>query len=100
RLDPDGFSGAAPRLAAAAGSEQSGLHYEVIEPGNLNCPPHCHSAEEEIFVVLDGEGTCLLGDAEHAVRGGSVVACPPGNRIAHAFRAGPETPLTMLTYGT
>jgi len=99
RLDRDGFRGVAHKLAAAAGSAQSGLHYEVIEPGNLNCPPHCHAAEEEIFLVLDGEGTCLLGDDEHPVRPGNVVACPPGDGIAHAFRAG-STPLTLLTYGT
>ena len=98
-LERDGFRGAARKLAATAGSELSGLHYEVIEPGNLNCPPHCHAAEEEIFVILGGEGTCLLGDAEHPVRAGSVVACPPGDGTAHAFRAG-STPLTMLTYGT
>ncbi|HEX6700629.1 MAG TPA: cupin domain-containing protein, partial [Gaiellaceae bacterium] len=100
RLDRDGYRGVAHKLAAAAGSEQSGLHYEVIEPGNLNCPPHCHSAEEELFVILDGEGTCLLGDDEHPVRAGTVVACPAGDGVAHAFRAGPDTPLTMLTYGT
>ena len=60
---------------------------------------HCHSAEEEIFVVPDGEGTLLLGEEEHAVRGGHVVARPPGTRIAHAFRAEDEE-LTILTYGT
>ena len=26
-------------------------------------PPHCHSAEEELFVVLGGDGRCVLGDA-------------------------------------
>ena len=98
-LDRDGYRGAARKLGAAAGSELSGLHREVIEPGNLTCPPHCHSAEEEIFVVLDGEGVCLLGEEEHPVRRGSVVARPPGTRVAHAFRAGAEG-LTLLTYGT
>ena len=102
RLDRDGYRGAAHKLAAAAGSELSGLHVEVIEPGNLNCPPHFHAAEEEIFVVLDGEATCLLGpdQQEHPVRPGHVIACPPSDRAAaHAFRAGSE-PLTLLTYGT
>jgi len=102
RLDRDGYRGAAHKLAAAAGSELSGLHVEVIEPGNLNCPPHFHAAEEEIFVILEGEATCLLGrdQQEHPVRPGHVVACPPGDPAsAHAFRAGSE-PLTLLTYGT
>ena len=100
RLDREGFRGAAHKIGAQAGTERSGLHYEVIEPGNLNCPPHCHAAEEELFIVLDGEGVCLLGDEEHPIRRGSVVACPPGDGVAHAFRAGPLAPLTLLTYGT
>ena len=98
-LDRPGYRGAARKLGAAAGSELSGLHHETIEPGNLTCPPHCHSAEEEIFVVLDGDGVCLLGEEEHPVRRGSVVSRPPATGVAHAFRAG-ATPLTLLTYGT
>jgi uncharacterized cupin superfamily protein len=86
-------------LGEAAGSVRTGLHQEVISQGKLNSPPHCHSAEEEIFVVVDGEGTLLLGDDEHTVRRGHVVSRPPGTRVAHAFRADSEQ-LTLLTYGT
>jgi uncharacterized cupin superfamily protein len=85
-------------LGSEAGSQRTGLNHEVIQPGNLNSPPHCHSAEEEIFVVLDGEATLLLGDEEHPLRAGHVVARPPGTGVPHAFRA--ETELTMLSYGT
>ena len=86
-------------LGASAGSRRTGLNHETVPPGKLNTVPHCHSAEEEIFVVLDGEGTLLLGDGEHAVRRGHVVARPPGTGVAHAFRAG-EQGLTLLSYGT
>jgi uncharacterized cupin superfamily protein len=86
-------------LGDALGSRATGLRHLVIEPGALSYPPHCHSAEEELFVVLDGEGTLLLGDEEHAVRAGSVVARPPATGVAHAFRAG-DGPLTVLAYGT
>jgi len=85
------------RLGDAVGSRSSGLLHMVVEPGALTYPPHCHSSEEELFVVLDGSGTVLLGDEEHPVRAGSVVARPPGTGVAHAFRAGDE-PLTLLAY--
>jgi uncharacterized cupin superfamily protein len=81
------------------GARISGLGLLVIAPGSLSYPPHCHSAEEELFVVIDGEGTVLLGDDEHAVRTGSVVARPPGTGVAHAFRAG-DAPMSVLAYGT
>ena len=78
-------------LGEAAGSRWTGMRHIECDAGTLTGPPHVHSAEEEIFVVLDGEGTLeLYGDAseKHAVRRGSVVARPPGTGVPHAFRAG------------
>ena len=87
-------------LGAAAGSLRTGLQHFVVAPGMLSNPPHCHSAEEELFVVLDGEGVLLLGEEEHAVGAGSVVARPPATRVPHALRAGEDRPLTFLAFGT
>ena len=86
-------------LGRAAGSERTGMSWVRLPPGRMGWPPHCHSAEEEIFVVLEGEGTLLLGDEEHALRSGHVVGRPPGTRVAHAYRAG-NPGLTYLAYGT
>jgi uncharacterized cupin superfamily protein len=90
-------------LGEAAGSRRTGLRHCEVLPGMLSMPPHCHSTEEEIFVVLDGSGHLLLwedgGVKEHAVRTGSVVARPPGTGVAHAFRGG-ESGMTLLMYGT
>ena len=87
----------------AAGSARTGLRHAEVLPGKLNAPPHCHSAEEEIFVVLEGDGHLLLWEGEqateHAVRAGSVVVRPAGTGVAHAFRGG-EHGLTLLMYGT
>jgi len=86
-------------LGVAAGSVKTGINYNRIPPGKLSCPPHCHSLEEEMFVILDGDGVCMLGDEDHAVSRGHVVARPAATRVAHAFRGGDEG-LTMLAYGT
>jgi len=90
-------------LGRAAGSRRTGLRHAEVLAGKLNAAPHCHSSEEEIFVVLDGEGDLLLWEAggvtEHPVRRGSVVARPPGSGVAHSFRAD-EQGLTLLMYGT
>ena len=98
-------------LAGAAGSRWTGLCHIELEPGVLSGPPHAHSAEEEIFVVLDGEGTLELTPSPHGaaafgdrpetqpVRPGTVVARPPGTGVAHAFRAG-ERGLTLVAWGT
>jgi uncharacterized cupin superfamily protein len=88
----------------AAGSVRTGLRHAVIPAGKATCPPHWHSGEHELFVILDGEGTLLLYDRhgdiaeEHPLRAGSVVSRPAGSGSAHMFRAGAGD-MTMLLYG-
>ena len=86
-------------LGDVLGSVRIGVGRLEVEPGMLSYPPHCHAAEEELFVVLEGAGTLLLGDDEQAVRVGSIVARPPGTGVSHAFRAG-DGGLTLLAFGT
>jgi uncharacterized cupin superfamily protein len=91
-------------LAADDRSTLSGLHWQKIDPGHRGCVPHCHSAEEEVFVILDGTATLELWRREGSVentelRTGHVVSRPPGTRVSHSFRAGTGG-VTMLVYGT
>ena len=70
-------------------------------------PPHVHSAEEEIFVILEGSGTLQLypsprsdGELEEfAIRAGCSIARPAGTQRAHGIKAGADG-LTLLAYGT
>ena len=95
------------RLGDAAGSERTGLTHYVVQPGKLMNPPHVHSAEEEIFVILAGNGSLLLypsvrdgGEIEEfPVRAGCTIARPAGTQRAHALRAGDDG-MTLLAYGT
>ncbi len=96
-------------LGSAAGSVRTGLNVVTVPAGKLNVPPHCHSADEEIFVVLEGDGELELAPTPTAwpnavtgtfpVRAGSTVARPAATRVAHCFRAGAGG-LTLLSYGT
>jgi uncharacterized cupin superfamily protein len=98
-------------LATRERSDQAGFHWERLAPGARGSVPHCHSEEEEIFVILEGGGTLHLWPSpsfaagtgaqqkELALRPGHVVARPPATRVSHWFRAGPDG-MTMLIYGT
>jgi uncharacterized cupin superfamily protein len=97
-------------LATRQRSLLAGLHWEQLGAGATAAPPHCHSEEEEVFVILDGDATLELWPSpvsqarggrreDVAIRAGHVIARPPGTGIAHSFRGGPGG-VTMLIYGT
>jgi uncharacterized cupin superfamily protein len=88
----------------------AGLGWEKLAAGRRGCVPHCHSAEEEVFVILEGAATLELWPSprlarngamkeEVPLRAGHLVSRPPGTRVSHSFRAGPDG-ATMLVYGT
>ena len=103
------FGGISKPLGRAAGAERTGLHLLRLEEGSAGAPAHCHSAEEEAFVVLDGRGTLELlpsprhasrvGPETHELRAGHIVARPPATGMAHMFRGGAGG-MTLLVYGT
>lgn len=102
---PTVFDGRVRRLGKAAGSVTSGLNHAVLSAGQQGAPAHCHSAEEELFVLLAGEGVLELwprgeeGPEEHSLRSGDVISRPAGTGIAHAIRPGDQG-MTYLAYGT
>ncbi len=93
-------------LTRGRGAVLTGLQHVRVPAGKMGWPPHVHAAEEEMFVVLEGQGTLLLYTAsrpeeppvEHRVSAGHVVARPAGSAVAHALRAGDED-LVYLAYG-
>jgi uncharacterized cupin superfamily protein len=97
-------------VGATAGATLSGLHHRTLRPGKASVPAHCHSAEEEFFVMLTGTAVLELIPSprpasdgveteRHELRPGHVVARPPGTRISHNIVGGDDGG-TMLVYGT
>ncbi len=99
------FDGRARRMAKVAGAATSGLNHVVLSAGQQGAAAHCHSMEEELFVLLGGEGVLELwqrgveSPEEHPLRSGDVVSRPAGTGVAHAIRPG-ELGMTYLAYGT
>jgi len=103
RRDRAGVHRTIAPIGHAAGAKLSGLTQFDVDPLSLANIPHCHSAEEELFVVLDGDGELELWDIHaesvgaHALTAGSVVARPAGTGVSHSIRAGAGG-LRMLGY--
>ena len=62
---------------------------EMEAPQGHMPPLHVHRAEDESFVVLDGELTLYVGDAMHTLRRGDVANAPM--HVPHTFRVESET---------
>jgi uncharacterized cupin superfamily protein len=107
----EGEAGRWVRLARQAGAEHAGVNYGRLEQDHDGAPPHCHSADEELFVFLEGGATFELWPSpldvlEHEaeresipVRSGHVVSRPPSTGVSHSLRAG-DAGASFLVYGT
>src|SRR5687768_3143016 len=62
------------------GAKLLGYSISVVPPGKRVCPFHNHRINEEMFLVLDGEGTLRFGDKEYPIKKHDIIACPPGDR--------------------
>lgn len=79
------------RISAQLGAQRLGYNLTVLAPGKRAFPFHNHRVNEEMFFVLEGEGTVRIGTQSHPVRSGDIVACPPG---------GPENAHQIINTGT
>lgn len=71
------------KLTSAATGGALSLWFETVPPGG-GPPPHVHHAEDEVFIVTEGEITFQSGDRSWVGHAGAVVFGPRG--IPHAFK--------------
>ena len=66
-----------------------------IAPGAPGAPPHVHKNEDEVYYILEGEMTFMLGDKIETAKAGSAVILPRG--IMHATWNEGDKPAKALT---
>ncbi|MEX6508757.1 cupin domain-containing protein [Jiella sp. M17.18] len=85
------YGGRDVSFGAMLGLEALGISYNEVPPGRSGCPFHNHHVEDELFVILEGEGEYRFGEGRHQVRTGDVLGAPAG---------GPETAHQLINTGT
>ena len=88
------------RLGTGTAATKLGISVDTVAPGMRACPYHFHYAQEEAFVVLEGEGTLRLAGETLAIRAGDVVFVPPGPDYPHQIVNTSAAPLKYLSIGT
>jgi uncharacterized cupin superfamily protein len=72
------------QFSTGIGARKLGYNLTELPPGKAQCPFHSHRAEEEMFLILEGEGELRFGDQRYPIRRNDVIACPTGGpEIAH-----------------
>ena len=83
------------------GAKKLGYNLTVLPPGKVQCPFHCHHAEEEMFLILEGEGELRFGDKRYPIRKHDVIACPTGGaEVAHQIVNTGTTAMRYLSLST
>ena len=95
------FAGEAARVGGLIGAKKLGCQYQVLPAGKAAYPRHAHHVNEEMFVILSGEGSYRHGDEIFPVRGGDVIAAPAGDAsTAHQIFNSGSGPLRYLSIST
>jgi uncharacterized cupin superfamily protein len=95
----EGSGGATWRLARKTlGAEAFGFNVVDIAPGG-EIPAHDHAEEdqEEVFIILDGQGTIVAGDEEHDAPAGTYCRFAP--EVNRTIRNKSDAPVRALLIG-
>lgn len=83
----EGIGANQANFSKALGLTELGASYMEVRPGDAQSPFHVHYQEDELIVLLEGEGTYRFGDATYPVKAGDVLSAPKGGTsYAHQLR--------------
>ena len=85
------------RLARGTAAQKMGASIDIVPPGKRSCPYHFHHAEEEMFIVLEGEGTLRVAGEMLPIRSGDTIFIPPGPEYPHQLINTSDKPLKYLS---
>ena len=88
------------RLGTGTAATKLGISVDILPPGKRGCPYHFHYAQEEAFVVLEGEGHLRVAGEMLALKAGDVVFIPPGPQYPHQIVNTSAAALKFLSIST
>ncbi|MDQ6824041.1 MAG: cupin domain-containing protein [Candidatus Eremiobacteraeota bacterium] len=82
------------------GARKLGYRLVTLPPGKISCPLHAHAAEEELFLVLEGEATIRTLRGDVRCRAGDAIAFPVGDIGTHTLVNTGTKPCRVFMLGT
>lgn len=97
----DRFGAIVAPLSDELGLSGLGVTLITVEPGKSGFPFHNHLANDEMFIILEGEGIYRFGNSEHPIKAGDVCGAPRGGAdTAHQIMNTVLTPLKYVAVST
>ena len=95
-----GFEAKFGAVGRKLGARKLGCRLVVVAPGKKAWPYHLHHRNEELFVVLAGEGGLRYDGQSYPLRAGDVISVPPGPGTAHQIVNDSDGELRYLAIST
>ena len=93
-------AGVIGRRVAGTVAQKLGASVDIVLPGKVTCPYHSHYTQEEMFIILEGEGTLRVAGEMVPVRAGDVIDIPPGPEYPHQLINTSNAPMKYLSIST
>lgn len=88
-------------IAPALGAKKLGYNITCVPPGKCAFPFHNHRVNEEMFLILSGDGELRIGKEVFPLKKHDIVACPPGGEeTAHQIKNTGHSELRYLAVST
>lgn len=88
------------RLGTGTAAKKLGASVDIVAPGKRSCPYHFHYGQEEMFIVLEGNGTLRVAGEMLPIRKGDVMFIPAGPEYPHQIINTSDAPLKYLSIST
>jgi uncharacterized cupin superfamily protein len=97
----EAFSAKLGRIGPMIGAKKLGCQLHVVPAGKKAFPRHAHHVNEEMFLILEGEGTYRMGGDSWPIRKDDVISAPPGDgSTAHQIVNTGKTEMRYLAFST
>jgi uncharacterized cupin superfamily protein len=97
---PPRYDSESASLSAGTLAKKLGATVDIVAPGQQSCPYHFHHAQEEMFVIVQGEGTLRVAGELVPIRAGDVIFTPAGPDHPHQILNTSDAPLQYLSIST
>ena len=87
-------------VSTQIGARKLGYSIVKLQPGKRAWPYHSHHVNEEMFYILDGQGTLRHADEEYPIRAGDFICSPPDPHQPHQIINTSDQELTYVALST